>query len=270
VATAGDVNGDGYADLVAGGFGYAGSTGRLYFHAGNSELGRGVAPHALRADGTAPVAYGGQSESATAFRLTALGHSPFGRSKVKLEWEVKPLGALFDGTGTSRSAAWQNTGIAGFVFNELVSGLSAATPYHWRVRVRYHQADSPFGLYSRWMTQPWAGAEQTRLRTAPAGAAVRSDFTGDLKSDILWRHATQGDLWLWPMDGATTLSKVYIDRVDVGYVVKGVGDVGGDGKADIVWHGAAGDVWVWPMNGTTRLDQVWVGTVPDTGYQIIK
>ena len=56
--------------------------------------------------------------------------------------------------------------------------------------------------------------------------------------------------------------------MDPGYVVKGVGDLDANGKADIVWHGAAGDVWVWPMNGTTRLDQVWVGTVPDTGYQI--
>ena len=97
------------------------------------------------------------------------------------------------------------------------------------------------------------------------------DFDGDGNSDILWRHTTLGDVWIWLMDGATPKpgGQVYIDRVDPGYVVKGVGDLDADTKADIVWHHATtGEVWVWPMNGTTRLDQIWVGTVPDTGYQI--
>ena len=98
------------------------------------------------------------------------------------------------------------------------------------------------------------------------------DFDGDGKSDILWRHTTWGDVWVWLMDGATSQpgGKVYIDRVDPAYVVKGVGDLDADTKADIVWHHATtGEVWVWPMNGTTRLDQVWVGRVPDVGYQIV-
>ena len=98
------------------------------------------------------------------------------------------------------------------------------------------------------------------------------DFDGDGKSDIVWRHAAWGDVWVWLMDGATSKpgGQVYIDRVDPAYVVKGVGDLDADTKADIVWHHATtGEVWVWPMNGTTRLDQVWVGTVPDVGYQIV-
>ena len=86
---------------------------------------------------------------------------------MKLEWEVKPLGTSFNGSGTGRSAAWQDTTTAGASLNELVSGLTAATPYHWRVRVRYHPAGSPFAQYSRWVTQPWGGAQETRLRTRP-------------------------------------------------------------------------------------------------------
>ena len=95
------------------------------------------------------------------------------------------------------------------------------------------------------------------------------DFNGDGNADLLWRHLSGGDVWVWLMAGATALDEVYIDRVDPAYLVKGVGDLDANGKADIVWHGAAGDVWVWPMNGATRLSQHWVGTVPDTGYQIV-
>ena len=40
-----------------------------------------------------------------------------------------------------------------------------------------------------------------------------SDFTGDLKSDILWRHATRGEVWLWPMDGATRASELQVRTV---------------------------------------------------------
>jgi alpha-tubulin suppressor-like RCC1 family protein len=98
------------------------------------------------------------------------------------------------------------------------------------------------------------------------------DFDGDGKSDILWRHTTLGDVWIWLMDGAAAKpgGQVYIDRVDPAYVVKGVGDLDADTKADIVWHHATtGEVWVWLMDGTTRVSETWVATVPDVGYQIV-
>jgi hypothetical protein len=41
--------------------------------------------------------------------------------------------------------------------------------------------------------------------------------------------------------------------------------------ADILWHHATlGEVWVWLMDGTTKVSETWVGTVPDTGYRIIR
>jgi len=57
-----------------------------------------------------------------------------GAEQVKLEWEVKPLGELFDGADTGQSASWSDTGTAGVQLNELVDGLAHGADYHWRVR----------------------------------------------------------------------------------------------------------------------------------------
>jgi hypothetical protein len=108
---------------------------------------------------------------------------------------------------------------------------------------------------------------------APAYDIVGTgDYNGDGRSDILWRHLTNGEVWIWLMDGATPLvgGQVYVDTVDPGYVIKGSGDLNLDSKSDIVWHHATtGEVWVWLMDGTSRISQTHIGTVPDVGYEIV-
>jgi len=168
VGTAGDVNGDGYAEFIVGAYRYANDDyqGRAYVYAGNGSYGVSVRPQQRRNDNGAPIAPSGQSESLSGFRIAALGRSPFGRGKVKLEWEVKPLGTAFNGASTQKSAAWLDSGTAGAALNELVTGLSTGTHYHWRVRVLYHPATTPFQSYSRWFTQPWNGWQENDLLTA--------------------------------------------------------------------------------------------------------
>ena len=167
VASAGDVNGDGYADLVVGARGYNSSQGRAYLYMGNESAGVALKPRLRRTDDSAPIANGGKSDSAS-FRIAALGRTPFGRGKVKLEWEVKPLGTAFNGSGTYSGTTWLDTGTAGVALNELLSNLSPNTAYHWRVRLRYHPAGSPaWASASRWLTQPWNGWNETDVRTRP-------------------------------------------------------------------------------------------------------
>ncbi len=130
-------------------------------------------PQQRRSDDSAPIAYLGKSDAIDSFRLVLLGRTPFGRGKVKLEWEVKPRGALFDGSGLQRSAAWVDTGTAGAQRDEVVAGLQQDTLYHWRVRLLYHPATTPFQPYSRWLTNPWNGWNEPRLRMAGPPTAVR-------------------------------------------------------------------------------------------------
>ncbi|MCX7708160.1 MAG: integrin alpha, partial [Anaerolineae bacterium] len=170
VGTAGDVNGDGYADVVIGTYNYnevlqGQNFGAAWVYYGN-DGGLDVLPRQRCADNAAPIATGGRSDRPDAFRLTLIGRTPFGRGRIKLEWEVKPLGVLFDGTGIGVSPNWMNPGVGGAAFNQVIESLRPNTPYHWRVRVRYHPGTTPFQQYNRWITVPWNGWNETDLRTA--------------------------------------------------------------------------------------------------------
>jgi hypothetical protein len=168
-ASAGDVNGDGYADLIVGAYQYDnGETdeGRTFLFYGNRGQGLTLNPRQRFSDNSGPIARLGWSDQNDSFYLNLLGRTPYGRGDVMLEWEVKPLGTLFDGTGTGMSAAWSDTGTSGVQMNELVSGLTASTAYHWRVRLHYSPDRLPFQPASRWLTMPWNGWQEKDLRTA--------------------------------------------------------------------------------------------------------
>jgi ELWxxDGT repeat protein len=81
-----------------------------------------------------------------------------------------------------------------------------------------------------------------------------NDFNADGKSDLLWRHATEGQNVVWFMNGPNLLSGTFTTPqalVDVRWKMVGTGDFDADGKPDILWrHSESGENVLWYMNGT--------------------
>lgn len=167
VSACGDVNGDGYADVLGGAPDYDhDEKGSAFMYFGNGGPGHAMRPRQLHSDNSGPIARLGLSSSPRAFRLASLAKTPFGRTSVKMEWEVKPFRADFDGADTGLSSVWQDTGRTGVELTELVDGLSPGMLYHWRLRLRYHPATIPYQPAGPWLTnQAVKGWEEAVLRT---------------------------------------------------------------------------------------------------------
>jgi hypothetical protein len=177
VATAGDVNGDGFSDVIIGSSVYDnGETdeGRAFVSYGNEGLGRVTLPRQLRTDGATPIALLGRSDSDTEFQIRANMVSIYGRTRLQMEHEVKPLGVLFDGVNTG-FGPFSDIGSDGEIdVLSLVSGLTADTQYHWRVRARYDLTKTPFQRNGPWVHMPLNGWNEADLRTADAQTGIEA------------------------------------------------------------------------------------------------
>jgi hypothetical protein len=176
VSTAGDVNGDGYADVIVGSSAYnngESGEGRAFVYYGNEGPGLSLRPEQRRVADTAPIPPLGVSDSADSFRLKLLGRTPFGRGEVKLEWENKPFGSPLNGIDTKVTTHYHDTDTSGVGLSEVETGLIDGALYHWRVRMRYHPVTTPFAQRSRWLTVPWGGCQEADLRTGGPAAAGR-------------------------------------------------------------------------------------------------
>jgi hypothetical protein len=169
VGTAGDVNGDGYSDVIVGAYYYDnGQTneGRAYVYYGNEGDGLHRIPRQAQYDDSAPIMLLGLSESYDGFLLKVVGRTPLGRGNVRLQYEVKPLGTAFNGSGLVTGSAY-NTGVPGgdgsvVDLSKVVTGLTPNTLYHWRLRTL---TDSPFFPRSPWFSLPYNCVTEADVRT---------------------------------------------------------------------------------------------------------
>ena len=78
---------------------------------------------------------------------------------------------------------------------------------------------------------------------------VRSDFNGDGRSDILWRH-DNGTIGTWSGTaiGGFTPNNATTIAVSTDWHIAGTGDFNGDGRDDIFWRHDSGTVGSWLAN----------------------
>jgi hypothetical protein len=192
VAGAGDVNGDGFADVIVGAADYGWGNvdeGAAFVFLGNS-AGRPTLARQRRGDGSGiPVQPWGASEDVDAFAVELRASHPQGAGRVRAEFEACAAGTPFgDAACTTATTAWTllSGGTEDVLLTADLTGLTEGTLYHWRARVQH--AEPTGALPAEPAHGPWrrvsAQAGEADIRTASLPACSNGlDDDGDAEID---------------------------------------------------------------------------------------
>jgi hypothetical protein len=235
VSTAGDVNSDGFSDVIVGAAsfnnGEAGE-GRTFVYYGNG--GSGIPRTIVQSKNNgAPLALLGRSGSEFSFTVGARCRDVMGGGRVRFEAEVKPFGVPFDGTGLVQSEEWPSPRfISSFVPADI-----PGEPFHWRVRV---VTDSPFVPRSRWFWHPGNAPTEADLRTDGVPTAVPEGQGSPIVQRLLGASAPNPLIsmtelhYTLPNSGRLKLSIFDVSGREVARLVDGVQ---GAGLHRVRWNG---------------------------------
>jgi hypothetical protein len=175
VANAGDVNADGWSDLVFGEPGFTDTfyrQGRVELVMGARHLGRLASSGAQRLGGSRILPLG-RTDPAQ-LQLAHLARSAAGRTRVRMEWRLSPVVGLAAPDRSGHQAGFTVTGVPGATGSvaslvQTVGGLTTGIPYAWRTRDR---SRSPYFPFSTWVSSPINGAREYDLRAPGSWVAV--------------------------------------------------------------------------------------------------
>ncbi|ANM29332.1 hypothetical protein ABI59_06590 [Acidobacteria bacterium Mor1] len=181
VAGGGDVNGDGFSDVIVGDPGVDTGlwAGEALLYYGGGRPGLPLIPRQKAWDGSYVMPLLSLTDTPTGFRVTALGRSAAGRTRVRLQVERRDFGTVFSDSATT-SGSTHNSGAPGSdgsVYDELSRTVST-TPgelYHWQARV---DTDDPHFPHSIWLMPQGNGEGEMDLQA---------------RCDVIWYYDGDGD-----------------------------------------------------------------------------
>ncbi len=170
VASAGDVNADGYADLLVSAPTYSNgqpNEGRAYFFWGNGGPGLPLRVGVLLEDQMTPLQPLARTDRPTSAPIAVTARMPLGRAPAQLAWQLAPRGVALgaDGTLSGKAPDWVVAMPGGTPQNARIEGLQPASAWHWRARLIYRPGNRVGAVASRWLQGPILGAQQTDFVT---------------------------------------------------------------------------------------------------------
>ena len=160
VSTAGDVNGDGYSDVIIGAKYFTNGQideGAAFVFYGGSNGGLTSTVRQFKFGSSDVVTSESNTGTNGSVRLQHFAKSPFGRGQGRIVYETKANGISFSGSIISNSTsynssppAFTNLGLTGTNVSQDMTGFNSDKQYKWRARAQYKMTSFPFQKYGPW------------------------------------------------------------------------------------------------------------------------